>query len=77
MLAEHGERIVSDADFVECYSERQGRPPIPPSELAKVMLLQYRAGVSDAEAMEAERWDLRWKAALDRPVDLAGWDPST
>jgi transposase len=77
LLAEYGERIVSDGDFVDCYSERQGRPSIPPSKLAKVMLLQYRTGLSDREAMEAVRWDLRWKAALDLPVDHSGWDPSS
>lgn len=77
LLAEHGERIVGDEDFADCYSEGVGRPSIPPSQLAKVMLLQYRSGVSDREAMEAVRWDLRWKAALDLPVDHAGWDPST
>jgi transposase len=52
LLAEHGDRIVSDADFVECYSARMGRPSIPPSLLAKVLLLQYRTGVSDEQAME-------------------------
>src|SRR5690349_9879204 len=77
LLAEHGERIVSDEDFADCYSERQGRPSIPPSQLAKVMLLQYRTGLSDRAAMEAVQWDLRWKAALDLPVDHQGWDPST
>jgi hypothetical protein len=41
------------------------------------MLLQYRSGLSDREEMEAVRWDLRWKAALDLPVDHTGWDPST
>lgn len=77
LLAEHGERIVSDEDFVECYSQTHGRPSIPPSALAKVMLLQYRTGLSDREAMEAVQWDLRWKAALDLPVDHTGWDPSS
>jgi hypothetical protein len=38
LLAEHGDRIVRDEDFVECYSSRMGRPSIPPSLLAKVML---------------------------------------
>jgi transposase len=77
LLAEHGERIVSDQDFADCYSERHGRPSIPPSKLAKVMLLQYRTGLSDREAMEAVQWDLRWKAALDLPVDHQGWDPTS
>ena len=69
LLAEHGDRIVRDEDFAECYSERQGRPSIPPSLLAKVLLLAYRDGLSDERAMEAVRFDLRWKVALDLPVD--------
>src|SRR5215216_5781793 len=77
LLAEHGGRIVSDDDFAECYSRTHGRPSIPPSALAKVLLLQYRTGLSDREAMEAVQWDLRWKAALDLPVDHSGWDPSS
>ncbi|HEV2874244.1 MAG TPA: IS1182 family transposase [Thermoleophilaceae bacterium] len=77
LLAEYGERIVSDGDFVDCYSERQGRPSIAPSKLARVMLLQYRTGLSDRGAMEAVQWDLRWKAALGLAVDHSGWDPSS
>ena len=77
LLAEHGERIVRDQDFTDCYSERMGRPSIPPSQLAKVLLLQHRTGVSDEEAMESVRWDLRWKAALDLPVDHQGWHPTS
>src|SRR3954470_23470951 len=77
LLAGHGERIVCDEDFAECYSAGLGRPSIPPSALAKVLLLQYRTGLSDREAMEAVRGDLRWKAARDLPVDHAGWDPSS
>jgi len=77
LLAEHGDRIVRDQDFVECYAERVGRPSIPPSQLAKVLLLQHRTGASDEEAMECVRWDLRWKAALDLPVDHQGWHPTS
>src|SRR5881275_3733019 len=73
LLAEHGERIVRDEDFAECYSERHGRPSIPPSMLAKVLLLAYRDGLSDERAMEAVRFDLRWKIALDLPVDHPGF----
>jgi transposase len=73
LLAEHGERIVRDEDFADCYSERHGRPSIPPSLLAKVLLLAYRDGLSDERAMEAVRFDLRWKIALDLPVDHPGF----
>lgn len=77
LLAAHGERIVRDEDFAECYSERQGRPSIPPSKLARVLLLQHRTGLSDEQAMEAVCWDLRWKVALGLPVDHAGWHPTS
>jgi transposase len=77
LLAQHGDRIVSDEDFAECYSERQGRPSIPPSLLAKVLLLAYREGLSDVRAMEALRFDLRWKVALDLPLDHPGFHPTS
>ncbi len=77
LLAEHGDRIVRDEEFAECYSSGMGRPSIPPSLLAKVLLLQHRTGVSDEQAMESVAWDLRWKVALDLPVDHQGWHPTT
>jgi hypothetical protein len=77
MLAEHGDRIVRDEDFADCYSSSMGRPSIPPSQLARVMLLQHRTGASDEAAMEAVAWDLRWKIALGLPVDHVGWHPTS
>ena len=77
LLAEHGDRIVRDEDFAECYSSGMGRPSIPPSLLAKVLLLQHRTGVSDEEAMECVVWDLRWKVALGLAVDHQGWHPTS
>jgi Transposase DDE domain/Transposase domain (DUF772) len=77
LLAEHGDRIVRDGDFAECYSSRMGRPSIPPALLAKVMLLQHRTGASDEQAMESVAWDLRWKVALGLPVDHQGWHPTS
>jgi Transposase DDE domain/Transposase domain (DUF772) len=76
-LAEHGARIVRDEDFAQCYSVRTGRPSIPPSLLARVLLLQHRTGASDEQAMEAIAWDLRWKIALGLPVDHEGWHPTS
>lgn len=77
LLAEHGERIVRDEDFADCYSKRCGRPSIPPSLLAKILLLAYRSGVSDRQAMEAVRFDLRWKVALGLPLDHQGFHPTS
>jgi transposase len=77
LLAEHGDRIVRDEDFAACYSQRMGRPSIPPSLLARVLLLQYRTGCSDEQAMECVAWDLRWKIALGLGVDHQGWHPTS
>jgi transposase len=77
LLADHGDRIVRDEDFAECYSSRMGRPSIPPSQLAKVLLLQHRTGVSDEQAMQSVAWDLRWKVALGVAVDHEGWHPTS
>jgi Transposase DDE domain/Transposase domain (DUF772) len=77
LLAEHGDRIVRDEDFADCYSAGMGRPSIPPSLLARVLLLQHRTGASDVAAMEAVAWDLRWKIALGLPVDHVGWHPTS
>jgi hypothetical protein len=77
LLAEHGERIVRDEDFAECYSQRMGRRSIPPSLLAKILLLEYRCGLSDEATMESLAWDLRWKAALGLAVDHRGFHPTT
>lgn len=77
LLAEHGDRIVRDEDFADCYSADRGRPSIPPSLLAKVLLMEYRTGCSDEQAMESIAWDLRWKIALGLPVDHRGFHPTT
>jgi transposase len=77
LLAEHGDRIVRDEDFAACYSARMGRPSIAPSVLARVLLLQYRTGASDSQAMESMAWDLRWQIALGLPVDHRGFHPTT
>ena len=77
LLAEHGHRIVADADFAACYSERMGRPSIPPSHLAKILLLAYREGASDEQAMERLRYDLRWKVAVGVALDHPGYHPTS
>jgi transposase len=77
LLRDHGARLVRDADFAECYSADRGRPSIPPSLLAKLLLLQHHAGLSDEGAMDAVCFDLRWKAALGLPVDHQGFHPTT
>jgi transposase len=77
LLAAHGHRIVADRDFAACYSQAHGRPSIPPSHLAKILLLAYREGASDEQAMERLRYDLRWKVAVGVPLDHPGYHPTS
>lgn len=62
-------KLFRDDEFEACYSERIGRPSVPPSMLAGARLLQHYGGVSDREVVERCRFDVRWKVALD--LDLA------
>lgn len=65
-LALAAPRLFSDADFAAFYSEKTGRPSVPPSQLALMTLLQHEAACSDAEAVARSGYDLRWAAVLRR-----------
>lgn len=70
-------RVSRDEDLEEMYDESQGKPSIPPSLLCGVLVLQYYCNVSDREAADKVRFDLRWKLALGVPLDHAGFHYST
>ncbi len=55
-------RLFPDEMFVDLFSER-GRRSVPPSIVAVVMVLQRLFGLTDREAVEAFRFDARWKYA--------------
>jgi len=65
-LAEAAPRLFKDEDFLAFYCEKHGRPSIPPSLLALMLLLQFEAKVSDEEAVQRTAFDLRWAAVLGR-----------
>jgi hypothetical protein len=69
-LAAVATRLFSDSDFAAFYDERQGRPSVPPSQLALLTLLQHEAGCSDAEAVARSAFDLRWAAILGRSAGI-------
>lgn len=65
-LAEAGDRLFKDQDFAEFYCQDNGRPSVPPSELALLLVMQTHDGVSDAEAIARTAYDLRYSAVLRR-----------
>jgi hypothetical protein len=76
-LAAHRRDLFTDDDFADLFPSGKGRPSVPASVMASVMVLQALHDCSDAEAAEAARCDLRWKAACGFPLDHGGFDPST
>ena len=71
-LAAHRRELFTDADFADLFPSGRGRPSVPASVMASVMVLQVLHDYSDAEAAEAARCDLRWKVACGFPLDHGG-----
>ncbi|SEU48261.1 IS1182 family transposase [Nonomuraea wenchangensis] len=75
-LAEHRDELFPEEMFADLYAATDGRPSIPPQELACVLVLQALLHHSDPEAALALRCDLRWKAACGLGLHDRGFDPS-
>jgi IS5 family transposase len=75
-LAVLGDKLFTDADFSDLYDPGRGRHSVPPSLLAKVMLLQSLEGTSDREAVDRVRRDIGWKVALGLSLQDEGFHPT-
>jgi len=76
-IGEVSHQLFNDDDLKDMYCADNGRPSLPPSLMSGVLLLQFYDDVSDGEAVERTKYDLRWKVALDLPLDFPGFDPSS
>ena len=75
LFFEHIYCAFDDADFADMY-HTLGRPPISPSQLACITILQFMYNVSDREAVKASiRWR-DWRIALGISPDYKGFDPT-
>jgi IS5 family transposase len=75
-LAEHRDGLFPAGMFADMYPSPNGRPSMPPQVLAVTVVLQALHGLPDAEAVQALRCDLRWKAACGLGLLDPGFDPS-
>jgi IS5 family transposase len=75
-LAEHRHRLFPDELFTDLFRSGRGRPSVPADEIATVMVLQSLEGLSDRDALQALRTDLRWKVAAGLPLDDEGFHPT-
>jgi Transposase DDE domain/Transposase domain (DUF772) len=77
LLAEHRREVFPDGLFADLFPSGRGRPSVPAEVIASVLVLQALRDLSDAEAMDALRCDLRWKVACGLPIDHGGFHPTT
>jgi hypothetical protein len=77
LLASDRARLFPESMFADLFPSRTGRPSVPSDVAASVLVLQALRGLSDRDAMEAVRTDLRWKVACGLPIGHPGYHPST
>ena len=75
-LAEHRRRLFPDGMFADLFASGRGRPSVPGEVIATVMVLQALEGLSDRDAAEALRTDLRWKVAAGLSLTDEGFHSS-
>lgn len=76
-LADHRRDLFSDGMFADLFPSPTGRPSVPADVMASVIVLQTLHGLSDRDAVEALRCDLRWKVACGLPLADEGFHPTT
>ena len=76
-LAERRQDVFPDGEFEDLFPSGKGRPSIPASVMASILVLQTLHDYSDRETAEAARCDLRWKVATGMALDDPGFDAST
>jgi len=75
-LAEHRGRLFPDEMFADMFPSSRGRPSQPAELVATVLVLQSLEGLSDRDAVQALRTDLRWKVAAGLALDDEGFHPT-
>jgi transposase len=76
-LADHRRELFADGMFADLFPSSTGRPSVPGDVMASVIVLQTLQGLSDRDAVEALRCDLRWKVACGLALTDEGFHPST
>ncbi len=76
-LAEHRARVFPPELFADLFRASTGRPSLPGEVAASVLVLQALHDLSDRDAVEAVRCDIRWKVACGLSLDHEGFHPTT
>jgi hypothetical protein len=76
-LAEHRRELFPDSFTADLFTSRTGRPSLPADLVGSVLVLQALYDLSDGQAADALKFDIRWKVACGRSLTQMGFDPST
>lgn len=71
-LADHRAELFPDELFSDLFPSGRGRPSVPADVMASAMVLKELEGLSDREAADALRCDIRWKVAAGLALDHSG-----
>ncbi len=71
-LADHRSELFPDEEFADLFPSGTGRPSVPADVMASAMVLKELEGLSDRQAADALRCDIRWKVATGLPLDHPG-----
>ena len=73
-LADHRLELFPADAFADLFPSGRGRPSVPADVIASAMILKELEGLSDRQAAEAVRCDIRWKVACGLALDDKGVD---
>lgn len=71
-LADHRFELFPDELFSDLFPSGRGRPSTPAGVMASAMILKELEDLSDREAADALRTNLKWKVACGLPLDHGG-----
>lgn len=75
-LAEHRTELFPGEFTADLFPSRTGRPSLPADLVGAVLVLKELYDLSDAQAADALKFDLRWKVACGRSLTQVSFDPS-
>jgi hypothetical protein len=76
-LAEHRRELFPDSFIADLFGSATGRPSLPADLVGSVLVLQALYDLSDGQAADAVKFDIRWKVACGRSLTQMSFDPST
>jgi hypothetical protein len=76
-LARHRHELFPESFTADLFPSATGRPSLPADLVGAVLVLKELHDLSDTQAADALKFDIRWKVACGRSLTQMSFDPST